>query len=283
MMVRIPALYGALAVIGPLLGTVAALALAVAWGGVSTSAVWLTFALYVLTALGIEVGYHRLFTHRAFKCAPATRFGLGVLAAMAGEGPVFFWVATHREHHRFCDKDGDPHSPHPAGFAAFWHAHIGWLIQAGDKAAPKDLIADPTSRLLDRTYLVWFSMGLVLPAVIGSVFDGSRGALEGFLWGGLVRMFLCHQFSWSLNSLAHLIGARPYTTTDGSRNVWFLALPTLGAAWHNNHHAFPTSASNDHEWWQLDLSAWIIRAAERAGLVWDVRKPKLKLSNVISK
>jgi stearoyl-CoA desaturase (delta-9 desaturase) len=198
---------------------------------------------------------------------------------MAGEGPVLFWAATHRRHHSHSDTDQDPHGPNQPGFAGFWRAHVGWLFEPQPQDTGRyvpDLIRDRTTSLANRFYLLWFALGLALPAAIGFAFDGGRGALEGLLWGGMVRIFVAHQATWSINSMCHLFGARPYETHDDSRNFWPLALPTLGGAWHNNHHAFPRSAFNDFTWWQVDPSAWLIRLAAALGLVWDVRRPQAR-------
>jgi stearoyl-CoA desaturase (delta-9 desaturase) len=239
--------------------------------------------MYLLSAIGIEVGFHRALAHRAFRCGGALRGVLGVLGSMAAQGPLLYWVAVHRQHHRHADAALDPHSPRPAGPAAFWHAHIGWMFASRPLrlAALTDLLRDPVSMAVHRTYLVWVVAGLGIPVVAGLARSGPLGALDGFIYGGLVRMFLQHHVTWSLNSFAHLWGARPNATRDASGNLWVLALPTLGAAWHNNHHAFPSSASNDFRWWQLDPGAWLIRAAARLGWVWDVRAPDGRLAGAI--
>lgn len=255
-------------------GFVLAPLLAIHFGSVLAVSLALFGGFYILTALGVEVGFHRLFSHRSFKSKAAGRLILGIFGSMAGEGSLSFWVSIHRDHHRFVDREGDPHSPHPGSIAAIWHAHVGWLFAADQATKPGDFKWDATARLIDRTYLVWFVLGLVLPAIVGMVAGGERGALEGFVWGGLLRVAVCHQFTWCLNSLAHLVGTRPYRTHDDSRNVWFLALPTVGGAWHNNHHAMPGCATNDHRWWQIDPSAWVIRGGNRLGLFSDLNRPQ---------
>ena len=218
-------------VVVPALGTLAALVMAwhVGWPG--AVALWLFLAFYLASAIGVEIGFHRYFTHRAFKCGPTLRLVLAAFGSMAGEGPVLFWAATHRRHHSHSDTDQDPHGPNQPGFAGFWRAHVGWLFEPQPQDAGRyvpDLIRDRTTSLANRFYLLWFTLGLALPTAIGFAFDGGRGALEGLLWGGMVRIFVAHQATWSINSMCHLFGARPYDTHDDSRNFWPLALPTLG-------------------------------------------------------
>jgi len=254
-----------------------------AWGGALRwpDLVVLTLT-YLLTGLGITVGFHRLFTHRSFKTSAPMRALLAVLGSAAVEGPVIEWVSNHRKHHRFSDQPGDPHSPHVdrasgwrGAFTGLFHAHVGWLFNdepmADQERYAKDLLADPIVRFVDRTFLLWVLAGLAFPFGLGLALTGSlAGGLTGLLWGGAVRMFCLHHSTFSINSLCHFFGRRQFATSDQSRNLLWLALPTLGEAWHNNHHAFPTSARHGLRWWQLDPSAWLIAALERVGLVWDV-------------
>ena len=238
--------------------------------------------LYVSTGLGITVGFHRLFTHRSFKTGPVVRGVFAGLGSMAIEGPVISWVADHRKHHVFSDVEGDPHSPHVdfghglnGALAGLSHAHVGWLFvhtQRGLKTryAP-DLLKDPVVRFIDRTFIVWAISGFILPFLLGWLIGGSlMTGLSGMLWGGLVRVLLVHHSTFSINSLCHFFGRRAYDTEDESRNVFWLSIPTLGESWHNNHHAFPTSAEHGMKGWQVDPSAWLIRGMEKVGLVWDV-------------
>ena len=256
-----------------------------AWGGALRwpDLVALTVS-YLLTGLGVTVGFHRLLTHRSFKTSAPMRALLAALGSMAVEGPTIEWVANHRKHHRFSDQPGDPHSPHvdrPQGWrgalAGLFHAHVGWIL-GGDALADrqryaKDLLADPVVSFIDRTFLVWVLAGLALPFGLGVALTGSvAGGLTALLWGGAVRIFLLHHATFSINSLCHFFGRRRFATADESRNLLWLALPTLGEAWHNNHHAFPTSARHGLRWWQIDPSGWLIAGMERAGLVWDVVK-----------
>jgi stearoyl-CoA desaturase (delta-9 desaturase) len=245
----------------------------------------LFLGMYVLTGLGITVGFHRHLTHRSFKTHPWLRGLLGVFGSAAIEGPVISWVADHRKHHAFSDEIGDPHSPHVehggglrGELRGLFHAHMGWLFihtQRGNKErfAP-DLLDDPTISWVDRTFLHWAVLGLLIPFALGWILGGTLVAgLTGLLWGGLVRVFVLHHFTYSINSLCHVFGRRDYETSDESRNLALIALPTFGEAWHNNHHAFPTSAVHGLRRWQIDVSALVIVALERAGLVWDVVRP----------
>jgi stearoyl-CoA desaturase (Delta-9 desaturase) len=238
--------------------------------------------LYVFTGLGVTVGFHRLFTHRSFKTFPAVRGFFAVCGSMAIEGPVISWVADHRKHHAFADQPGDPHSPHVdhgvgwrGAFRGLAHAHVGWLFihtQRGNRRryAP-DLLADPVVRFVDRTFILWAVGGLVLAFVLGFLFGGNlTSALTGLLWGGAVRLLVLHHATFSINSLCHFFGRKSYDTGDESRNLAWLSLLTFGEAWHNNHHAFPTSARHGLGRWQLDPSAWVISLMEKSGLAWDV-------------
>ena len=267
-----------LAVVGaPVLGTAAALALAWRNGGVQAATLWVFAAFYLLSAIGVEIGFHRYFSHRSFKCSVLFRYFLGAAGSIAGQGPVLYWVCVHREHHRFADTEHDPHTPVPLSLRNFLRAHVGWLFAARPlnvAHALPDLMNDPTTLDIQRRYMLFFALGLAAPAGIGGALGGLRGAEEGLLWGGLVRVFVNHQVTWSVNSVCHLVGSRPFSTGDHSRNVWLLALPSLGGSWHNNHHAWPLFATNDRHWWQIDPGAWIIRLARLAGFVWDVRQPR---------
>jgi stearoyl-CoA desaturase (delta-9 desaturase) len=254
-----------------------------AWGGALRWPDLVVMAVtYLLTGLGVTVGYHRLFTHRSFKTSPPMRALLAALGSAAIEGPVIEWVANHRKHHRFSDQPGDPHSPHVdrasglrGALSGLFHAHVGWIFSGEDLASEeryaKDLLADPIVRFIDRTFPLWVLAGLAFPFGLGVALTGSiAGGLTGLLWGGAVRIFCLHHATFSINSLCHFFGRRRFATGDQSRNLLWLSLPTLGEAWHNNHHAFPTSARHGLRWWQLDPSAWLIGGLERTGLIWDV-------------
>ena len=243
----------------------------------------LVFAImYVLTGLGITVGFHRLFTHRSFKTTKPVRAILAALGSMAIEGPIISWVADHRKHHVYSDHEGDPHSPHvdhghglKGALRGLLHAHVGWLFihtQRGLKSryAP-DLIADPIVSWISRTFLLWVIASLALPFLLGWLITGTlAGALTGLLWGGAVRMLVLHHATYSINSLCHFFGRQRFKTGDESRNLWWLSVFTFGESWHNNHHAFPTSARHGLGRFQFDPSAWVIWALEKTGLAWDV-------------
>jgi stearoyl-CoA desaturase (Delta-9 desaturase) len=247
------------------------------WSDVAIFAV-----LYVFTGLGITVGFHRHLTHRAFKAKKWVRATFAAFGSMAIEGPVIAWVADHRKHHAFTDVPGDPHSPHVdhghgwrGAIRGLVHAHLGWIFlhtERGkkDRYAP-DLIADPTISFIDRTFVMWVAIGLAAPFVLGVVIGGSLiTGLTGLLWGGLVRVFLLHHVTYSINSLCHFFGRKRFDTGDESRNLLWLAPLSFGESWHNNHHAFPTSARHGLKPWELDISAGVIRVLEKLGLVWDV-------------
>jgi stearoyl-CoA desaturase (delta-9 desaturase) len=244
----------------------------------------LLLTMYVLTAFGVTVGYHRYFTHSSFKTNRVVQALLGVLGSMAVEGPVLRWCAMHRLHHQCSDKPGDPHSPHEHGdglggvIKGFIHAHVGWMVAATSPARlfryVPDLSSDKLNRFMDRTFAVWALLGLALPTVAGGLITMSwTGALLGFIWGGLVRVFLVHHVTWSVNSVCHIWGSRPFRSHDHSRNNFLFGVLAMGEGWHNNHHAFPTSARHGLKWWQIDTSYLLIKTLEKLGLAWDVKVP----------
>jgi stearoyl-CoA desaturase (delta-9 desaturase) len=253
------------------------------WGGALQWSDLVVLAItYTLTGLGITVGFHRLFTHRSFTTTRGVRALLAVLGSMAVEGPVIEWVATHRKHHAFSDLPGDPHSPHvdrPPGWRGvlrgLGHAHFGWMFRGTDMANPdryaKDLLADRDLRFISRTFPLWVAIGLALPFGLGVALTGTvLGGLTALLWGGAVRVFLLHHATFSINSLCHSFGRRPFATGDESRNLAWLAPLAFGEAWHNNHHAFPTSARHGLGRWQIDPGSWLVSGLERCHLAWDV-------------
>jgi stearoyl-CoA desaturase (Delta-9 desaturase) len=238
--------------------------------------------LYLVTGLGVTVGFHRLFTHRSFATKPWMRGIFAAMGSMAIEGPVISWVADHRKHHAFADQPGDPHSPHVdhgvgwrGALRGLLHAHMGWLFihtqrGARQRYAP-DLVADPVVSWVDRTFVVWVLGGLGAAFGLGWLIGGTlTAALTGLLWGGAVRILVLHHVTYSINSLCHFFGRKRFDTGDESRNLAWLSFLSLGEAWHNNHHAFPTSAAHGLRWWELDLSSAVIRGLERVGLAWDV-------------
>jgi stearoyl-CoA desaturase (delta-9 desaturase) len=247
--------------------------------------------MFLVTGLGITVGYHRMATHLSFRSPAWVRYLLAVAGSMAVEGPIIEWCGEHRKHHQHSDLAGDPHSPHmsPDGswgegirgtLRGAFHAHVGWLFSGetsevkGLDKYTKDLRADPAIVAADRQFVPWVIVGLLLPAVLGGLITMTwSGALLGFLWGGLVRVLLVHHVTWSVNSVCHLWGSRPYRSHDESRNNAIVGILGLGEGWHNNHHAFPTSAKHGLAWWQFDLSYLVIRALWIVGLARDVRVP----------
>jgi stearoyl-CoA desaturase (delta-9 desaturase) len=271
-----------LAVILPLLGLGAAAIFLWGWG-FSWVELGLLMGMYVLTALGITVGFHRLFTHHSFETYRVVQLVLGVLGSMTVEGPLLKWVALHRRHHHHSDQPGDPHSPHLHGagvlgvLRGLWHAHVGWVFQADPPDLDhyvKDLRRSTLLRVVSALFLIWVALGLVIPAVLGGLLTGTwAGAWYGLAWGGLARVFLVHHVTWSVNSVCHLWGQRPYRSHDQSRDNVVFGVVALGEGWHNTHHAFPTSARHGLRWWQIDVSYYVIRALAWVRLAWDVRLP----------
>jgi stearoyl-CoA desaturase (delta-9 desaturase) len=269
-------------IIVPFVGVIAAPFFVWGWGFHWTD-LGLLLGMYVLTAFGITVGFHRLFVHRSFESYMWVKFIWAVLGSMAVQGPLLQWVAMHRRHHRYSDLVEDPHTPHHHGSGILgvlkgaWHAHIGWMLDAEPPDLAnyvKDLRSSRTLRIASALFLLWAALGLVIPAVLGGLITMSwRGALTGLIWGGLVRVFLVHHVTWSVNSACHLWGFRPYKSDDKSRNNFLFGILAMGEGWHNTHHAFPTSARHGLRWWQLDMSYWVIRMLAFFGLAWNVRVP----------
>jgi stearoyl-CoA desaturase (delta-9 desaturase) len=267
----------------PFLGVIAALWL-VFRNGIGVVEISLLAAMFILTTLGVEVGLHRLFTHNAFVAKPALRVLLAVLGSMAAQGSLLYWVAGHRRHHIHSDTGSDPHSPHirsidkgdepMSRLKGLWHAHIGWMVNdnvTNCTLFARDINRDPMLRVVTKLYIPIVLLGLVIPAVIGGLWTGTwMGALNGFIFGGLVRMFLVHHSSWSNASFSHVFGGRPFNTGDlSANNLWF-AIPTFGASLQNNHHAFPNTAYLGLEWWQIDIGRWFIQAFIKLGLASDM-------------
>jgi stearoyl-CoA desaturase (delta-9 desaturase) len=242
----------------------------------------LFLAMYVIAGLGVTVGFHRLFTHKSFEAKPWVRNSLAIMGSLSVEGPIIRWVADHRRHHAFSDQPGDPHSPHldegPGikGVAkGLWHAHMGWFFSDEQTSANRwapDLVKDPVLRKIDTLFPLWVAISFGLPPVIGYLVTGTaKGALLAFIWGSLARIFLLHHVTWSVNSICHFYGSRPYKTTDFSTNNWALAIISFGESWHNNHHAFPTSAVHGLGKGQIDASAAFITLLQKLHLVQDVK------------
>jgi len=235
-------------------------------------------SIYIATAFGVTIGYHRLLTHRAFETYRPVKYLLAILGSMAVQGPVIGWVADHRKHHAHTDEEGDPHSPHVghgSGIRGLWHAHTGWLFESNGLADAKryarDLLEDDGMRFINRWFIAWVLLGLTIPFGLGFALTGTlAGALTALFWGGLVRVFFLHHVTWSINSICHFFGRRRFETDDKSTNVAWLALPSLGEAWHHNHHAFPRAAVQGLRWYEIDVSGLVIRVMKRLHLAWNV-------------
>jgi stearoyl-CoA desaturase (delta-9 desaturase) len=229
------------------------------WGNhVGPLDLWLLLGFWAFTGLGISVGYHRMLTHRAFEARPVARLVLLIAGTMSLQGPPADWAATHIRHHAKADRAGDPHSP----LEGFWHAHTAWLVRdrfVRDGLAHDKLMADPITRFVQKTWWVWVTLTFALPAAIAFLITGSWwAALDGAVWGGLIRVFIGHHITWSVNSITHMFGTRPFKTTDQARNNWLIGLLGWGEGWHNNHHAFPKSAFIGMRWYQIDIGGWVV-------------------------
>jgi stearoyl-CoA desaturase (Delta-9 desaturase) len=267
----------------PFVGTLIALGLLFyrPIGGVEIA---LFFGMWLLTGLGLTVGYHRLFTHRAFATSLPVSCLLIIMGSMAGRGPMLSWVAMHRRHHELADHEGDLHSPNLHGetiigrLRGFLHAHLTWMIEHDYPNVAHyvpDLMAERTLLAVNRYYYTWVLLGLAIPAAIGGLAAGNAwGAVSGLLWGGVVRMFVVEQSMSAINSLMHTFGTRPFRTRDdNSRNLGIMALLAWGEGWHNNHHAFPYSAAFGLRWFEFDPGYRFIQLLEMFGLAWNVKVP----------
>ncbi|MFY9913465.1 MAG: acyl-CoA desaturase [Nocardioidaceae bacterium] len=261
-----------------------AAAVPVAWGGwLGWSDILIMVVMYAITGHGITVGFHRYFTHRSFKPNRAVKIALGVAGSMAIQGPIVRWVADHRKHHKFSDREGDPHSPWrygntvPALIKGLFYAHMGWLFdseQTSQRQYAPDLLKDKDIVRISRAFPWFVLVSLALPAVAGGLLTWSwQGAVTAFFWGSLVRVSLLHHVTWSINSICHAVGERPFKSRDKSGNVWWLAIPSMGESWHNLHHSDPTCARHGVLKGQIDTSARIIWALEKFGWISAVRWP----------
>lgn len=238
--------------------------------------------MYCVGIAGISTGYHRLLAHRAFETGRTLKVLLVAGGAMAGQGPPLIWTAHHRRHHRVADQEGDPHSPYiddergiRAALKGLWHSHLGWLFDKDLTSDPvrycPDLARDPDIRFISRHFVGFVMLGMLIPGLIGLALTQSlAGFATGVLWGGLVRFFLLNHVTYAVNSVGHYFGRRRFATADESRNVAWLAIPSFGEGWHNNHHAFPRSYRHGMRWYEIDISAGIIRALEAGGLARNV-------------
>jgi len=267
----------------PLLGSIVAAVLFIE-RGISNLDLLMLVMFYFLTSMGITIGYHRYFAHSAFQAGPIVKLILGGLGSMSAQGPVTYWVSNHRRHHRFSDKSGDPHSPYFRGeeelscLGGLWHAHCGWIFNpelTNSFLFSNDLLKDPLTAKINRLYFFWVFAGLALPAIIGGSLSGTWiGAFTAFIWGGLVRIFIVSHLSYSINSICHFFGKRPFETQENSTNNVWLALPTGGEAWHNNHHAFPSSANFGLMKGQIDIGYGFIRLLQLFGLANEIKVPE---------
>jgi stearoyl-CoA desaturase (delta-9 desaturase) len=267
----------------PLLAVAAAVP--VMWGwGLDWHAAVIAFVMYAISGHGVTVGFHRYFTHGSFKAKRWVRVMLAVAGSLAIEGPVIRWVSDHRRHHAFSDKEGDPHSPWRYGndvralTKGLWHAHIGWLFdveQTNQERFAPDLLADPDIVKVDRAFMRLTAVTLLLPPLVGYLWSGFtwQGALTAFFWGSLVRVALLHHTTWSINSICHAFGERPFKSRDKATNVWWLAVISMGESWHNLHHAEPTAARHGVLKGQVDSTARVIWAMEKLRMVHEVRWP----------
>jgi stearoyl-CoA desaturase (Delta-9 desaturase) len=275
------------AVILPFVAFVAAIA--VFWGRWVDASDLIAFAvMYVIAGFGVTVGFHRLLTHRSFQTYKPVEYAFAAAGSMAVQGPVIDWVADHRKHHAHADEEGDPHSPHVdfedgwrGALRGLFHAHMGWLFvtqgQARRRKYAPDLLEDRGMRALSRGFPLLVLLGLAIPFAIGLALNQTLAAgLSALLWGGLVRIFLQHHITWSINSVCHFFGRRRFDIEDHSTNVFWLALLSFGESWHHNHHAFPRSARHGLRWWEIDISALLIGALERLGLAWNVTRIPLE-------
>lgn len=274
------------AVIMPFVGLIVAICMLWGWGITWVELVVL-IGMYLATGFGITVGYHRLVTHKAFETFGPVKFVLAVLGSMSVQGPPIKWAAIHRRHHQYSDGPDDPHSPHRFGSGVFsvlagiWHSHVGWMFNANHPSLGRyvrDLQKDKLLRVVSDFFGVWVLLGLLIPAALGGLITQSwMGVLLGFLWGGLARVFMVQHVTWSVNSICHIWGRQPYECQDKSRNNFIVGFLALGEGWHNNHHAFPTSARHGLKWWQFDTSYLLIRLMQLLGLAWRVQTPSQKL------
>jgi stearoyl-CoA desaturase (delta-9 desaturase) len=238
---------------------------------------------YAIQMLGITIGFHRYAAHKQFKTSRFVEGVLMITGSMALEGPLLFWVSTHRRHHRFADEPGDPHSPNLSGtglrgkLKGLWYAHIPWMFSDEESRAnvfAPDVLRDRHLYNYSRTYPIWAVTSLLLPAVLGFAIGGTlTAAFSGFIFGGLARVFLANQAAWCVGSISHMIGSRPFVTRDDSANNWPVAIFTFGEGLQNNHHAFPGAYRHGLRWWEPDLSGWVIAVLAKAGIVWDLRMP----------
>ncbi len=276
------------AVIVPPAGCLAAMILLWQYGWMGWLYLAMVIAGWVITASGVTVGFHRLLSHRSFETYGWVKAVWAMIGALSVQGNPLVWCAVHRRHHERSDKIGDPHSPnlHGAGLRGMlkglWHGQVGWLF-SGFWSYPDlkryipDLLKQRSLVAVGNSYFLFVLFSLAIPTAIGYLLEGPFGALLGFLWGGLVRVFLTHHITWSINSICHVFGQRPYESGDLSTNNFACGVLALGEGWHNNHHAFPSLAKFGFRWWQFDFSWWVIQTMRICGLAWNIKKPTPEL------
>jgi len=270
-------------IVVPFLSTIVAISLIPIWG-FSWVDISLLIVMFSLGQIGSTVGFHRYFAHHAFKANRVLQVIMAVLGSISVQGPLIHWVSYHRRHHQYSDMAGDPHSPyvdengeHLGAVHGFWHSHLGWMMHSritNSTIYAKDILRDPLLFRINRLYLVWVVLGMAFPALLGGLLLGSViGAIKGFLWGGMVRLFLSHHAFWTIGSIAHIFGSHPFDTHDRSTNNVIPTIFNFGESWHNNHHAFPNSPFFGLEWWQIDIGGWVIRLLALLGWIWDLKIP----------
>lgn len=258
------------------------------WGwGVSARDLWIALAFYVISGLGITVGFHRLLTHKSFDASPNVRAAWAIAGSLAVQGSVIGWVATHRRHHAYSDEHGDPHSPHVdledgtrGMLRGLYHAHMGWFFQPDgsdyDTWTP-DLKAEPKIAAIEANFPYLLAATFILPALVGGILSQSViGAVTAFVWAGVMRVALLQHVTWAINSICHVYGTRPFASRDQSRNVIWLSLLSFGESWHNGHHAFPASARHGLRWWEFDVSWLTIRLMALLGIARNIKLPSPK-------
>ena len=269
-------------IIIPLIGSIIAFILAFEFG-ISWVEISILGLMYLLTIIGISVGFHRYFSHNSYATHNSIKIILAILGSIACQGPLIYWVSNHRRHHQYSDRPEDTHSPYVnkdkvlGKLEGIWYAHSGWTFNneiTNTFLFAKDLLKDKTLNKINQLYFLWMFLSFLIPTILGGILIGNTyGLLMGFLWGGCVRLFLTYHFTNSINSITHMYGNRPFNTKENSTNNIWLAIPTGGEAWHNNHHAFPNSAIFGLQWWQIDIGGFIIRILEFIKLVWNVKCP----------
>jgi stearoyl-CoA desaturase (Delta-9 desaturase) len=253
--------------------------------GILEISLWLLMT--TVTGIGTSVGYHRYFAHKSFKTRRFIEILLAICGSMSGQGALIAWVSVHRCHHQYSDVNGDPHSPRLHGdsfkgkLQGLWHAHMGWLLDdklPNSMLFAKDILQDAVLNRISQLYFLWLALGFIIPTLLGGIITGTwHGALQGFIWGGLIRFVWSFHGGYTVNSIVHVYGRRWLKSKDQSRNNIWLAIPTFGEGWHNNHHAFPNSAKFGLKWWQIDLGYWFIQLLSLLGLVSEVKSPTIQM------